>query len=317
MLVSQVSLLSGRGQGLLAKMLQIAPILQVAQFKLDASTHVVVNDSDTYTNSAARAENAAPHLDNQVPVTATVNLALYSREMALDDVRKLDANVGQSPAGIKLFADRRLSGLAVKLATEIQDHMLIGTGAANEMVGISEFVKDAGAPGQTTRFGITAAEIAAMNQNISLQISTTANQDTFIETLYKALANVPGANALLCNVNLAARITTIAKRLGAAGESTNSFGTKVTTFNNVPIVPLPVTSITQTESDGQNQDCTSLYIVRFSEELGTAFSTNSGFYFQDFPDTEAYAQAKARLQFFLNLEIERTDSLRRLSRIRL
>jgi len=317
MKISQVSLLSGRAQGLLERMLQIAPILQMAEFKLDSSTHYMIKDSDSFSGSAARAEGSPVQADNQVPTASSVSLALYSREVTLDDVRKLDKNVGLSEAGLRLFSDRRLAGLAVKLATEIQDDMLSGSAANNKMLGILNFVKDAEAAGQTERLGFSAAELAAMNQRVSLKLDSTANQDAFIEVLYKALAEVPGANAILCNINLSARLNTIAKRLGAAGETINSFGTRVQTFNNVPIVPLPTTAMPQTESDGANADNCSLVIARFSEELGTAFSTNSGFYFQDFPDVQAAAQAKARLQFFLNLEVERTDALKRLSRIRL
>lgn len=317
MLVSQISNMSGRAQGLLANMVTIAPIFQHAQFKLDASSHIHVKDTDTFTNSAARAENAAANKDAQVPVTAVANLALYSREIEIDDVRKLDANVGQSPAGLRLFADRRLNGLAAKLASEIQDHMLTGTAASNQMLGLSTFVKDADAAGQTTRLGFTTAELADMNERIALQLNTSANQDSFIEKLETELANVPSANAIIVNSLLGARLTTIAKRIGAAGESVNSFGVPVQTFNGIPIVKLPTSAIPQTESDGTNSDCTSLYIVRFAEDLGTSFSTNSGFYFQDFENAEATPSGKARLQFFLNLSVERQDALRRLSRIRL
>jgi len=317
MKISQVSLLSGRAASLLAKMLEIAPILQFAEFKLDPSSFLSFKDSDTFTSTAVRAENAAVQKDNQVPVSAAIALALYGREIGIDDVRKLDRNVGQSPAGLRLFSDRRLAGLAVKLAQEIQDHILVGTGATNQMLGLSVFVKDATSGGQTSALGFTTTELAAMNSQLSLQINTTANQDTFIETLYKKIAEVPGANAILCNANLSARLSSMAKRVGAAGESMSSFGTPVMTFNNVPIVPLPTTALLQTESDGTNSDCCSAYVLRFAEELGVALSTNSGFYFQDFENSETYPQGKARLQFFLNLAVERVDAMRRISRIRL
>jgi hypothetical protein len=317
MKIAQVSNLSGRAQNLLAKMIGLAPILQVAEFKLDPSTFLHFKDSDTFTSTAARQENAVAQKDNQVPTGTAMSLALYTRETAIDDVRKLDANVGYAPAALKLMADRRLGGLAVKLAQEVQDHMLTGTNASYQMLGISTFVKDAASGGQTTALGFTTAEQAAMNTNVSLQLNDTDNQNEFAEFLEKNIALVPAANAILVNTNLAARLTTIAKRLGAAGETVNSFGVPVKTFNGVPIVPLPTTAIPQTESDGSNSDCTSLYIVRFAEELGTAFSTNSGFYFQDFENAETYPQGKARMQMFLQLAVERTDALKRLSRIRL
>jgi len=199
----------------------------------------------------------------------------------------------------------------------LQADMFIGTGVAPRMLGISNFIKDAPAAGQTPALGFTADEQAAMNTQVGLKLDTTANQDAFVEILFKELSKVPGANAIVCNVNLAARLTTIAKRIGAAGESLSSFGIPVNTFNNVPIVALPTDAIPQNESDGTNTDCTSLYILRNAEELGVAFNTNSGLQFQDFTDYQTSPQGVARLQINLNLVVERTDAIRRLSRIRL
>lgn len=317
MKIDQISQLTGRSANLLAKMLEISPLLQYAEFRKDFSTGLNVPDKSTFTNSAARAVNAAVQKDNQAPAPSLVALALYGREIGVDDLYKADAQLNGSPIGLLRFLDRQLGALAVKLANEIQIDMIQGTATSNRMLGLSNFVKDAAAAGQTAALGFTTTEQAAMNYQVALQLNTTANQDAFIEILYKQLASVPGANAILCNANLAARLTTIAKRLGAAGETINSFGVPATTFNNVPIVPLDVNTIIQTESDGTNTDCTSLYVVRFAEELGVCFNTNSGFYFQDFQDYQTLPQGVSRMQFFLNLAVERTDALKRLSRIRL
>lgn len=317
MKIDQISSLTQRAAGLLAKMVELSPLLQYAEFRKDYSTGITVPDKNSFSSSAARAVNAPVQKDNQVPTPVTVALALYGREIGVDDLYKKDAELTGSPLGLLRWLDRQLAGLAVKLANEIQIDMIQGTAASNRMLGIGNFVKDAAAGGQTTALGFTTAELAAMNSQVSLQLNTTANQDAFVEILFKQLAAVPGANAILCNANLAARLTTIAKRLGAAGETVNSFGVPATTFNNVPIVSLDTNTITQTESDGTNNDCTSAYIVRFSEELGVCFATNSGFYFQDFQDYQTYPQGVSRLQFFLNLIVERQDALKRLSRIRL
>jgi hypothetical protein len=185
------------------------------------------------------------------------------------------------------------------------------------MLGLMEFVKNAAAGGQTARLGFTAAELAAMNSKYSGQIIDEADQDLFVEYLMKKLASVPGANGIIVNSSLSARLSTIGKRKGAAGETVNSFGVKVKTFDNKQLIEVPDTVITNTESDGVNADCTSLIIVRNAEELGVAISTNSGFYFQDFPDAEATAEAKARMQMFLQLSVERTDAMHRVSEIRL
>lgn len=315
--IAQISKLGTRGAALLSKILELAPFLQFVEFRLDASTHLVIKDGDASTGSSARAEGAAAQRDAQVPSAVARSLALYSREISIDDVRKLDANVGISPAGLKLFADRRVMGLASKFAEEIQNHMFVGTDASNEMLGLLELVKDAAAGGQTTKLGLTTAELASMNVQVGLQLNTSALQDQFVELLMKELANVPGANAIIVNTNLGPRLSMIAKRLGAAGETVNSFGVKVPAFNNVPIVQVPTSAISQTQSDGTNSDCTSLLIARFAEDLGVCHNTNSGFYFQDFDEVEAKPNGIARLSMYSNLVVEKTNALRRLSRIRL
>jgi hypothetical protein len=316
--IAQISKLGTRGAALLSKILELAPFLQFVEFRLDASTHLVIKDADTSTSTAARAEGSAAQRDAQVPSAVARSLALYSREISIDDVRKLDANVGVSPAGLKLFADRRVMGLAAKFAEEIQNHMFVGTDASNMMLGLLELVKDAAFGGQTSKLGLTTAELAAMNTQVSVgQLSTNSVQDAFVELLMKELANVPGANAIIVNSNLGPRLSMIAKRLGASGETVNSFGVKVPAFNNVPIVQVPTSAISSTQSDGSNSDCTSLLIARFAEDLGVCFNTNSGFYFQDFDEVEAKPNGIARLSMYTNLVVERPDALKRLSRIRL
>lgn len=317
MKIDQVSVLSGRSANLLGKMLEIAPLFQFAEFRKDSSTGITIPDKAAFSGTAARAVNANLVKDMQQPNPSLVKLALYGREVGIDDVYKADFDVTGSHLLLQRQADRALAAMAIKLAQEVESQMFNGINASNQMVGIANFVKDAAAGGQTEALGFTTSELASMNRQVSLQLNTTANQDLFVELLYEELANVPGANVIMCNTKLAARLTTIAKRLGAAGETVNSFGVPVTTFNNVPILPLQTTVISQTESDGTNNDCTSLYIARFSEELGVCFNTNSGFYFEDFQEYQTAPQGVARMQFFLNLIVERTDALRRLSRVRL
>jgi hypothetical protein len=316
--IAQASNLTGRGAQLLSAILSNAPLLQHAEFKADGSTHFVVPNKSSFTSTAARAVNGAPQKDNQAPAPTSRSLALYSREVAMDDVYKQDQQAGlMSPAGLKLFWDRQLKSLGVKLGLEVQDQMIAGSDATNEMLGFSYFVKDAASGGQTTKLGFTTTEQAAMNVNADLTLDNVDDQNSFVELLERELANVPGANCIIVNTYLKARLSNIARRLGALGQSMNSFGVPVQTFNSIPIVAVPTSAIANTESDGATSDCTSLYVVRFAEDLGVCFSTNSGFKFTEFENTEDYAQTKARLDFYLNLTVEQTDALRRISRIKL
>lgn len=316
--LAQVSNLSGRAAGVLSVILQQIPLLRFADFTVDNSTFFANPDKDAHTGSAARAVNSALQRDAQAPNPTAAALALYGREISVDDLYKQDAQVGNlSFKGLLNFLDRRVAGLAVKLAQEVEVDICAGTAAANKMLGFAEFVKDAVAAGQTARLGFTQAELAAMNKQVGLQLSTTAVQDQFVEYLLKALAEVPGCNGIVMNLNMWARMNTIAKRLGAAGETVDSFGVPASTFNGIPLIPVPVSAIPQDEGDGVNNDCTSIYPVRFEENLGTTIATNSGFLFTDFEDIDTKPQGVARMQMFLNLKVNKDNAFRRLSRIRL
>ncbi len=315
--IAQVSRLSGAGQGLLSIMIEQNPILRVAEFKLDPSTYQNYPDSLASSGSAARGEGDAIQSDAQAPIGVSKNLALYGRQITIDDVRKLDQNITGSPTGLKLIRQRRQRSLAKLLATEVCDDMTAGTDANDRMLGLTTLIKDANAAGQTAALGFTTAQQAAMLTQAAMTLDTDAHQNDFMELLDKEIQKVPGANALLMNGNLWARMNTIARRLHSLGQSIDQFGVPVATYNNIPMIPVTTTGIPSTEDDGVAQTNTSLYIVRFAEDLGTAFSTNSGFYFQDFPDDDVNPDAKSRLQFFLNLAVDATDAVRRLSRIKL
>ena len=315
--LAQISKLGDRGQLLMASFLNVQPILRVADFKLEASTHFVTAEKSVHTGSAARAIGSAAQRDQQSVNPVGRNLAAYEREISIDDIYRYDKNVGMASAGLRLIVDRKLKALASKIASEVVADMFLGTDADNRMLGISNFVKDADAAGQTAKLGYTTDELAAMNVQAALQLNTEDSQDAFVELLDKELNNVPNANAIVVNPNLKARINRIARRIGAAGESRDTFGLPVDTFNGVPLIAVPTSAIPQTESDGANADCTSLYILRFEEDLGTSFSTNSGFKFDDFENSEEEPAGISRLGFYLNLTVEQQNSLRRVSRIRL
>ncbi len=317
MKIQQVSQLTGRSAILLAKILELFPLLQFAEFRENTSYFPTIPDKSTFSGSAARAEGSAIQRDAQKPTATGVNLALYGRELAIDDVRKMDTRIAGSPAMLKNFSDNQLLALAIQLFTEVENDMIQGTATSNQMLGLFNFIKDAAAGGQTAALGFTAAEQAAMNYNVNLKLDNIDDQDTFCELLMKKIVEVPGANAIILNYNSYARLTSISKRKGFAGESVNTFGIPTKTFNGIPMVPVPVTTITQTESDGTNSDCTSIAVVRFSEALGVCYPTNSGFLFTDFNEAEVNPNGIARLQFFGNLVVEKSNAVRRLSRIRL
>jgi len=300
-------------------MLNLFPLLRFADFRIDTSTYITDPGTDSYSGDSARAVNDPIQANSQAPNPVSAGLKLYGREMKYDDLYKMDTKVAGAPSLFSKFADRKLSGLARVLGGEVASEMVAGNATGNRMLGLKNFVLDAEAAGQTTRLGFTAAQLAGMNVQADMRLTISNEEDlrSFDELLRKEIKNVPGANGILCNTSLAARLGSMAKKLGSAGESVDSFGKPVTTYDGRPIIEVPDTALTLDETDGVNEDCTSLIIVRFAEEEGVTFSTNSGFLFTDFPDDVVNPDEKARLQFFLNLTVETLDSYRRVSRIRL
>lgn len=314
--LAQIGNLGPRGQALLSIIIAQYQIFRVAEFRLDASTHLHSVDKQTATGSAARAEGGAVQKDQQTPVTEAKSLQIYTGEVSIDKVRAQDKVLGLGSDYQKLFADRRMDGNVLRIAEEVQNHMFLGTYTDNQMLGILELIKDADAAGQTARLGFTAAELAAMRAQVSLQLNSTANQDAFIEKLEEELANVPGANAIIVNGKLGARLTTIGKRLHSYGQTMDQFGFPVETYNNVPIIRVPTTAISQTMNDGVNADNTALVIARFAESQGCCYSTNSGFLYQDFGEVEGSSNV-AQANLFLSTTVEKQNAVKVLYRIRL
>jgi hypothetical protein len=317
MLIHQISQLTGRSAALLAKVLELMPIFQVAEFRNEPSYFANFPDKSTFSGSAARAENQPLARDAQRPAPAPVNQALYGRELAIDDLRIQDARILSSPDLLKNFSQNQLLSLMIQLFGEVENDLIQGTGLNNQMLGLFNFVKDAAAGGQTAALGFTGAEQAAMNYELGLKLDNIDDQDAFVELIMRKLVEVPGANAILVNSFLGARMTMIAKRKGMLGTTDTNFNVPIDTWAGRPLVILPGNAITQTETDGLNNDCTSLAIVRFSEALGVCYGTNSGFLFTDFPETDVQPNQIARLQLFTNLVVEKSNAFRRISRIRL
>lgn len=316
--IAQIGNLGPRAQALLSLILAQVQIFRVAEFRLDASTHLQSVDKQTSTGSAARAEGAdTVQSDKQAPTTEAKSLNLYSREVSIDKVRTQDKVLGLGSEYQRLFADRRMDGNVVALAEEIQKHMFNGTLTSNQMLGILELIKDADAAGQTARLGFTQAELAAMKSRVELKIDTTDNQYAFVEKLEEELANVPGANAIILNSKLGARFSTISKKLGMYGVTTDNFGFPIETYQgDKQIIRVPVDAISNTMSDGINADCTALVIARFAESQGVCYSTNSGFLYQDFGEVEGSSN-KAQADMFLSTTVEKQNAVKALYRIRL
>ena len=154
--LAQASSVDDRGAGLLTKILQVQ-LLRLAEFRKDTSTHVHMVNKSVSTGTAARAEGGTLQKDAQVPSVETKTLQLYSRAITVDQLRLLDKNLTGTHKGLIEFYDRQLLSFATVISKEVASHMIKGTFANNQMLGLLEFIKDAEAAGQTARLGFTAA----------------------------------------------------------------------------------------------------------------------------------------------------------------
>lgn len=111
-----------------------------------------------------------------------------------------------------------------------------------------------------------------------------SDQDNFLlfqEVLDTAISHVPGVNQILCNQQMAARITTMGRRAGNVVNFMNEFGQRITSYDGIPIVVSAAGAITNTEPNKNEtpvNDTTSIYLVRWAEEDAVAIATNGAEY---------------------------------------
>lgn len=162
-----------------------------------------------------------------------------------------------------------------------------GTGSPVEMKGLTAYFDGStDIPGWATgnKGVINAAENATGD---SFDLTTADNYDLFIESLMDWISKVEDPKGLLMNPALRARMTTVARVKHILGESRDSFGRPVQTFNDIPMVPMLAASIPITEDDDAGTpvaETTSLYISS-PAEMDFSLVTNSGLAFKDYdPD---------------------------------
>lgn len=325
MKINQVSRVKNGEQStlnkLIAHILAKYPLFQHMEFSLEPFSYDAYPVlPDLSLASSVRDINAAAGTTQFAPTKAGDVQKAYAFEFEIDNAYLNDLNVGTTPEGLVRQIQARTLREAKKVAGDVLNDMINGSGATKYILGIKEFVKDvADASGQTSRFGLTQDQIhsSLVPANIQLDLSSEVGLRTFDELLMRTLADMEGDPILVMNAFMFARMGSIAKNLGQYGETVNSFGKPVSTYGNHTMVPLPMSIMPQTESDGTNADCSSIYPIVYDEASGVRYATNTGFQFTDFEFTEAKPSGKSRLEFIGNTKIENVASIKRISRIRL
>ena len=315
--------LAGRGANLAAKALEIRPELAAYEFQFEASTHLDVVGPEVYNgstiNNTARAEGSPVNERNRaVPTVNVATHKLYEGEIAIDNLRLQDKKAGlMTPQAMTNLEDTQLVMETRRVAMNFADDVFAGDGTSNRVIGLSAVIADADASGQTARFGFTADELAAMLVQVNLKLDSDDNIKQFLELLQLQLNLMPGANAIHANANLHARLTSVARAKGFYSQGQDFFNQTVDKIHNIPFVKHQTSAIPMTESNGDSNTCTSMYIVNWQEYTGCNIPTNTGLLFEDFPQTTEESSGVARVGFYGRPRIQSRFCLRRMSRIQL
>jgi len=110
--------------------------------------------------------------------------------------------------------------------------------------------------------------------------SAKSAQQKFLEYLDNLIGSIDGgAEALILDATVISRLTRIAE--GNINRSLDDFGRPVTKYGDTILIPSGFDNaggkvITQTETCGTSNDCTSIYAVRFGEAENLSMATNTG-----------------------------------------
>lgn len=320
MRVSEVSNFNGAeesGAKILEEMLTYAPSLRVLEFQKVGLHHLHEKDKSTFTGSGWRAIGAEGAKDAQAVTPVLVTLALLTRSILVDKAEIKNIGIAETPEMFKTRYVRKQRDLAVQVAIEFEAGLINGINASNQMLGLFTLIKDAAAGGQTSALDFTTAELAAMNKNVGLTISSDENTDMLIEQIRYAKNIVKGANLILAPSDVKNRLTTRANNIHNLGVSKDLFGSEIDVVAGLPIVGLDSHAMPMTQTSGENDDCGSILVMRTNESFGVSIGTNMGFDFEDFTYLESIPSGKSRIDLSGNLLVPRTNNVFRLSGIRL
>jgi hypothetical protein len=320
-LVSRAENAQDKFNRILAFILSEFKYFQVAEFSKESFSYNAypVKPDNADTNGSRRAINS--ELSNFVysPANGAATQKTYGYEYLIDRAYLEDLNVNTTPDGLKRQIENEQIRLAKRVAYDVLYDMVNGDGE-NQILGLANLVKDAAtSAGQVSNFGLTAAQIHTSLVQIGKQLDLASESTlrSFEEDLLKVFAEMSDNAVLVMNSYMSARMTTIAKKLNSYTEVKTDFAKPIPAIANHAIVPVPISIIPQTESDGVNNDCSSIYVIDFNEADGFRYPTNSGFYFKDFDNLESKPSGKSRLEFIGNCKLEDPKKFKRLSRIRL
>lgn len=307
---------------ILAYILAQLVVFQYMEYSAEPTTfRSYPNQPDVTGANAVRELNGALQSFVFSPNPSGGTQKFYGFENKIDQTFLNDLKLGNiTDEGLRRQIENEQLRLALKVAGDVLFDKINGNGVGAVMLGWKELVKDvAEADLQTEVYGFTKAQIhaALVRADVQLDLSNEVILRGFEELLMRELAGMGGSPVLHMNNFLFARMTSVAKKLGVYGVSTNDFGKPVDMFGNYQMVPVPIKYMPQNESDGAANTSSSIYIIDHNEADGVRYATNAGFLFTDFDTLEEKPTGKSRLEFYGQLKIEDMKKFKRVSRIRL
>lgn len=313
---------SPRGREALGVLLQESPHLrfmeQNSAFELDA-TDFQVKPEDSTTNGQGRALGGSYNAANMVPGSPeAAALAFFGDAFDVDISHVADGNRGLRNVDVYLAKRWLAKFRAWARRYELKSFQGDPGVTATDMTGYRTLLDGTVLTGFTSFTGFHSAADDAGGANKSLDLSTDANDDLFIEAFDSWLAKVRDPRGVEVSPKLHARMTTIARRAHILGESRDLFGRPVSTFNGVPFVRLNPETITADEpnSDASATDTTSLYI-QSPGEMKSSLVTNSGLYFRDRGELEGEQAERVVWEFRGQNKVEEKDAILRVAHIKL
>lgn len=311
--------LTERGQRFITRVLSYSMLLRTMRnFVIKATEHQYrpAAGSQTLSGRAKAANYTSADLSPAALLAG--ELSLHGFFLKYDRTYVADRELG---IGIEMdqWYDDELDERAYDTALEIDKLIVSSAGTGNTMVGIASILDGVtNVPGLGITMVIDALTGSGLAGN-SFDLSDPANFDTFLEQLDKWKHEVMGANAILCNHSMAARITTIGRKYHSYSQGVDVLGNPVERVNMMDIVPVDDEVITNTEPDNAGtpvNNTTSIYLFSNNEGLWN-INTNSGLGFYDHGELSGEQQEGISFEFRAKNEIKRKRAIRRIRNIKL
>lgn len=259
----------------LNEMIGAASILNFAEFYTMSGNADTPLQAASITGGTVRAVGSDYATNPSTPSYGAVALKIYGD--------KIETDIAYERRGLDIGSERsrQLVTFSQALGRFLQDSMVNGVADATNFGGLKEQI----AAGQTLSLGASADGFLVKLGNSNDAVES---QQIFKEYVDELLASViGGASALLCPIKAISRMTTIGMQFVQKGAVDAVFADQLGVYNGVPVVNAgygkdgTTAVLPATETVGANNDCSSLYALKFGEKENVTFATNVGVQVKD------------------------------------